>query len=262
MKDSQETIVTTTFGPVAFQQSGTGPTVVLLHGNGHSHQEFSRVIPLLTPNHRVISWDMPGHGASRAAAATLSIEESADALNQGLTRLGIRDAVIVGTSIGAFIAAAFAASHPSKTRALVLAEMQLRTRAWWDGAWPMVEAMFGECIQTHEQVQARLESPLDDALLTHWNSSRQLAGADTMMAAMAALRDHPIGTTLSRITVPALFLFGDSGPTVDCAETLGLSLPGARQQVIPQAGHFISIDQPRAFAQAIEHISTEQRKGR
>ncbi|WP_417591581.1 alpha/beta fold hydrolase [Parasphingorhabdus sp.] len=261
MTNFQETIVTTTKGPIAFQEAGTGPAVILLHGNGHSHHEFSRVIPLLADNHRVISWDMPGHGASRMATATLSIEESADALREGLAHLGIHDAAIVGTSIGAFIAAAFAAKNPSEARALVLAEMQLRTRAWWDKAWPVVETMFGECVQTHDYVQARLESPLDEALLARWNGDRQLAGADTMIAAMAALRDHPIATTLSRITVPTLFLFGESGPTVDCAETLGLSLPGARQQVIPQAGHFISIDQPQAFAQAIEHISTEQREG-
>lgn len=261
MKDSQEIIVTTTFGPVAFQQSGTGPAVVLLHGNGHSHHEFARVIPLLAENHRVISWDMPGHGASRTAAATLSIDESADALSQGLAHLDIHDAVIVGTSIGAFIAAAFAAKTPSAARALVLAEMQLRTRAWWDKAWPIVETMFGECVQTRDYVQARLESALDDALLARWNGDRQLAGADAMIAAMAAIRDHPIATTLSRITVPTLFLFGDSGPTVDCAETLGLALPGSSQLIIPHAGHFISIDQPQAFVRAIETISAEQREG-
>ena len=261
MPEMQQTIIPTTAGPVTFQQSGSGPTLVLLHGNGHSHHEFSRVIPLLNDTHTVVSWDMPGHGVSRDAASTLSIEERADILGQGLDHLGIRSAAIIGTSVGAFIAAAYAASRPTETRALVLAEMQLRTRAWWDGAWPIVETMFSECVQTHEQVQARLETQVDNALLMRWNSDRELAGAPAMIAAMEALRDHDIANTLSRITIPALFLFGDSGPTLDCAEDLSAALPGAHQLVIPNAGHFISIDQPQAFAQAVAKISTEQREG-
>src|SRR3546814_6553243 len=72
----------------------------------------------------------------------------------------------------------------------MLVEMQIRPRAWWDAAWPLVDRMFGTPRQDADTVQARLRTPLDDALLARWNTDRTRAGAAAMIAAMDAIRDH------------------------------------------------------------------------
>src|SRR3546814_7453190 len=68
--------------------------------------------------------------------------------------------------------------------------MQIRPRAWWDAAWPLVDRMFGTPRQDADTVQARLRTPLDDALLARWNTDRTRAGAAAMIAAMDAIRSE------------------------------------------------------------------------
>src|SRR3546814_10710988 len=127
----------TSAGPVAVHRAGRGDPVVLLHGNGHSAHEFDRVLPALASRFTLIGWDMPGHGASSQADAGLSIDDRAAVLGEILDRQVAGPAVLVGNSIGAFVAAALAARTPGRVKALLLVEMQIRPRAWWDAAWPL-----------------------------------------------------------------------------------------------------------------------------
>src|SRR3546814_15112588 len=96
---------------------------------------------------------MPGHGASSQADAGLSIDDRAAVLGEILDRQVEGPAVLVGNSIGAFVAAALAARTPGRVKALLLVEMQIRPRAWWDAAWPLVDRMFGTPRQAADTVQ-------------------------------------------------------------------------------------------------------------
>ena len=252
LRNMTMTIEETAAGPVALYSGGAGTRpLVLLHGNGHSIHEFDRIVPLLAGQYRLLGWDMPGHGASNAARFDLSIDERAVLLGDMLAGRAQEPAVLVGTSIGAFIAAALAVQRPDQVAALLLVEMQVRDRAWWDAAWPLVDRMFGVPRQDFDAVQARLCSPLDDALLGRWNADREQAGAESMIAAMEAIRDHDAAATLSALTVPTHFLFGEKGPAADCIEAARQCTPHAGCGVIPGAGHFVSIDQPESFAAAV-----------
>ncbi|SDS54507.1 alpha/beta fold hydrolase [Agrococcus carbonis] len=100
---------------------GTGPTVVLVHGIASSTNAFENVIPLLTPQHRVIALDLLGFGASPSpAGATYTIEEHVEHLEHTLAALGIERCIIVGHSLGSLIAARYAATHADEVRGLVL----------------------------------------------------------------------------------------------------------------------------------------------
>ena len=56
--------VNTAQGRFFYVESGTGPSVLLLHGGGATHHEWSRVAPWLARGHRVIAPDLPGFGQS------------------------------------------------------------------------------------------------------------------------------------------------------------------------------------------------------
>lgn len=251
----------TTAGAVAVYRQGlrAGPEhpVVLLHGNGHSFHEFDRVLPYLGEERYIIGWDMPGHGASAAANACLSIEARADILDACLANETDRPVVLAGNSIGAFIAAGYATRRPERVRALLLCELQVRTRGWWDEAWPIVERMFGADTQDFDSVQSRLESPLDETILSRWNADRARAGSKAMIAAMAAIRDCDIIDLLGRIRVPTTLLYGAAGPALDSAEAAQRALPLARCEVVAASGHFLTIDQPATFASAVTDLATQ-----
>lgn len=236
-------------GRIAYVRAGAGTPLLLLHGNGHSWHEFADVIAPLAMHHDVIAWDMPGHGRSDDIAPGTPIDAYADILADLIAALGVDSPAILGSSVGGVIASA----HGAKGRdasALILAETQFRDGTWWRKAWPMVEAMFAHPVQTAEQVQARLKRRVDDALLDRWNRDRIRAGAN-LMGVMQAIADFDIAAALPRIAVPALLLFGDGGPTVDRAAAMQAALPGARNVIVPEAGHFVSIDRPDIFAPTV-----------
>ncbi len=241
--------VTTRAGKIAYARAGAGAPLLLLHGNGHSWHEFGDVIAPLSGRFDVIAWDMPGHGASDDIAASTSIEGYADALADLIAALGLEAPAILGSSVGGVIAAAHGAAGRDAS-ALILMETQFRTAAFWQKAWPMVEAMFGKPVQTAEQVQARLKRPLDEALLDRWNRDRIRAG-DNLMGVMAAIAAFDIAAALPKLSAPTLLLFGDAGPTVDMAEAMQATTPGANLTIVPDAGHFVSIDRPAAFVDVV-----------
>jgi len=242
--------IATRLGEVAYVRAGQGPSLVLLHGNGHSWHEFAPVIDALAADFDVVAWDMPGHGESADVAIPPSIEGYTGALADLIAGLGLVRPAILGSSVGAFIAANYATDHGAAS-AVVLEEMQFRNRDFWAAAWTRVVGMFGEPVQTLEAVQARFKRPVDAEMLDRWNRERTRAGAAGMIGVMAAIRDFDVAGSLARLETPCLFLFGDAGPTVDRAEALAAARPGAKVTVVADAGHFISLDRPEAFAAAV-----------
>jgi pimeloyl-ACP methyl ester carboxylesterase len=93
----------------AFRECGSGPAIVLLHGIGSGSASWLQVAQELGRNAWVIAWDAPGYGDStplRALAPDAS--DYAERLLQMLDALGIQRCVLVGHSLGAMTAVAFA----------------------------------------------------------------------------------------------------------------------------------------------------------
>jgi pimeloyl-ACP methyl ester carboxylesterase len=107
-----------------YVERGTGPPLVLLHGNGSMIQDFqsSGVVDLAANKYRVIVFDRPGFGHSdRPRNAVWTPQAQADLINAALLKMGISRAIVLGHSWGALVAVALAAKYPSTVRSLVLA---------------------------------------------------------------------------------------------------------------------------------------------
>jgi pimeloyl-ACP methyl ester carboxylesterase len=106
----------------SFRESGSGPrTLVLLHGIGTDSASWVQQLDAFAPACRVVAWDAPGYGASTPpASSTPAAADYADALAALLDALDIRQALLVGQSLGALMAAAFAARHPARIEKLAL----------------------------------------------------------------------------------------------------------------------------------------------
>ncbi|WP_104176589.1 alpha/beta fold hydrolase [Cryobacterium sp. Y50] len=91
--------------------AGTGPVVILVHGIASSSITFYEVIPLLTPNHRVIAVDILGFGQSPAPdGCEYRLEDHVGALAATIRSLKLREPfVLVGHSLGSLISTRYAA---------------------------------------------------------------------------------------------------------------------------------------------------------
>jgi pimeloyl-ACP methyl ester carboxylesterase len=100
--------IDTTAGRIAYRQSGgSGPTIVIVHGNSASSRAFARQVDgSLGSKYRILVPDLPGHGGSADAvdpAATYTMPGYAGMLREFAAQLGATDAVFVGWSLGGHI---------------------------------------------------------------------------------------------------------------------------------------------------------------
>ncbi|HET8639503.1 MAG TPA: alpha/beta fold hydrolase [Solirubrobacterales bacterium] len=93
--------------------------IVLIHCFTCSINWWDRMMPLLTPTHRVVAIDLLGHGGSEKPDSGYSIPDQADLVAQALSRLGVRNAEVIGHSLGGPVAIALAEQSPQLVDRLV-----------------------------------------------------------------------------------------------------------------------------------------------
>ena len=229
---------------------------VLLHPFPFDGRYFANIAELLEGHALTVVPNFRGVGGSELGGS-FSIDDLADDLAGVLDHLQIEQAVVLGLSMGGYVALAFAAKHSHRLRGLVLAD----TRAGADGT----EARAGR--QTSlDMIRARGVEAFVDAQLPRllspqaspgvWQQARALATKDpaALQAALEALRDRPDRRDeLPAITCPTLVIVGAEDALTPPAEAAAMttSIPQARLVELPGVGHLSSLEAPGPFAEAI-----------
>src|SRR5215213_5624185 len=108
--------------PIAYEDQGAGPVVVLLHAFPLDSGMWRPQLGPLSERCRVIAPDLPGFGQS-AVSAGLTMDAIADVVAELLDHLGVNERVVVGgVSMGGYAALGFARLYPQRLRALILAD--------------------------------------------------------------------------------------------------------------------------------------------
>jgi pimeloyl-ACP methyl ester carboxylesterase len=235
---------------IYYEDHGHGPPILLSHGYSATCRMWNEQIAALVARHRVIVWDMRGHGESDDPADPAAYSE---ALTVGdmralLRRCRIDRAVIGGLSLGGYMSLAFHLAHPEMVRALMLFDTgpgfrnAEARRAWNERAQ-----------QRAHDLETRGFAALgesDEVRMSKHRSVRGLAGAARGMLAQAT--DDHIIAGLDKIAVPTLVLVGaDDTHFLAAADYMARKIPGATQVTIPDAGHASNLHQPAGFNRAV-----------
>ncbi|MFM9885840.1 MAG: alpha/beta fold hydrolase [Burkholderiales bacterium] len=106
---------------ISYRTAGKGLPLLMLHGIGGGSGSWLPQLETLSGRFRVIAWDAPGYGNSSLIAGPTPIaSEYADALDRLLDALAIDKCLLVGQSMGALIATAFARARPYRLHGLLL----------------------------------------------------------------------------------------------------------------------------------------------
>jgi pimeloyl-ACP methyl ester carboxylesterase len=109
---------------LAYERSGRGTPLVLIHGYPLDHGIWNPLVPLLEKDFDLILPDLRGFGESQAATANFGMEDMAADIAALLDRLGIERAALAGHSMGGYVALAFARAYPQRVRGLGLVSSQ------------------------------------------------------------------------------------------------------------------------------------------
>jgi pimeloyl-ACP methyl ester carboxylesterase len=107
-------------GKIHYRLNGKGRAVVLLHGFLESEKIWEYHAKLLSENYKVVCIDLPGHGKSDCFGYVHSMELMADSVNEVLRSLGLRRYVMIGHSMGGYVALAYAEKYPAHLKGLAL----------------------------------------------------------------------------------------------------------------------------------------------
>lgn len=241
---------------VAYQRTGDGPALVLLHGFTHDSRVWRPQLEGLADQFTVIAWDAPGAGQSSDPPETFGIVDWADCLAGFLDAAGVHQADIVGLSWGGLLAQEFYRRHPARVRSLVLAD----TYAGWKGSLPepVPEERLAACLRDASLPPGEF---VPRYLPGMFSASPTQEVSEELARIMSDF--HPVGfrlmaTALARadtrdllpnIHAPALLVWGDADARspMAVAHQMRDTMPGAKLAVIAGAGHVSNLEEPAQF---------------
>jgi len=232
----------------------TGLPVVFLHGVTDSWGSFEGVMEQLPSWIRAIAISQRGHGNSSRPADGYRIGDFSKDVLGFMDRLDIPSAVIVGHSMGSFVAQRFAADHPGRTAAIGLmgsAPGMARNQAVRDMLWAL-DAMEDPIDPgfVREFQAATLARPVDPALF-------HAVVAESLKVPVRVWRDTFRGfleldhsAELGRIQAPAIIVWGSCDTIFSIEEQMALrdAIPGARLLSYTGGGHGFHWEDAATFA--------------
>ena len=241
---------------LAYQVTGDGPAVVLVHGFGLDMRMWDPQVADLAARFRVLRYDCRGFGASGPFDPAIGYTHAGDLLAL-LDHLAIERAVLAGLSFGGRVAMQAALAAPERVAGLVLLDAVLDGVPWDPASARALE-------EAARQARARGLRAGREAWLAHplFAAARQQPDVASSLAAMVGgyPGQHWIGhdphqqtgpgpiDALEQLVMPVLVAVGerDVPGFREMAAVLARRIPGARYHVVAGAGHMINMEQPAA----------------
>ena len=260
--DALRRTITTRFGEFGYVDAGKGPAAVFVHGLFVSGYLWRHVIEELLGERRLIAYDLPAHGHSRAAAdQDLSLAANAEMLEAFCDALGLGDIDLVANDTGGAIAQVFAVRHPARVRTLTLTNCEA------DGVLPspsdLAQLIFslaskgefaplaiqqltnGEMARGDVGLGAAFERPErltdDDVrgyLERHFSTLENAREIERFVLSLHADQLRDIEPALRRLQVPTLAVWGTGDAIFETrlAYWLRDTIPGCREVVEVEGG--------------------------
>ena len=261
----------TVFGmKIHYQEAGSGPAVILLHGLGGDASNWAANIAPLSKSYRVLVPDQIGFGKSDKPLINYRVATLVDFLDGFMKELGVNRASLVGNSLGGWTAAAFARAHPDKVDRLVLVDaagysldknvdpksLNLLNPSTRDGVKQVLSVVFYN------------KEMFANPALTDQFFARKMAAGDgytiqRFIDAVIAGQDM-LDNTASGINQPTLIVWGRQDALVPLAigERYHKDIAGSQLLIIDKCGHVPQLEQSGQFNEGLRRfLAGESVKG-
>ncbi|WP_292285853.1 3-oxoadipate enol-lactonase [Marivita sp.] len=240
-----------------------GAPVVFANSLGTDLRLWDKLIARLPKTGlKYLRYDKRGHGLSDCPPPPYGMGTLVRDLEQLMDHLALRDAVVVGLSIGGMIAQGLAAKRLDLARALVLSNTAARigTREMWADRIAQIEQGGVEALA--DAVMARWFSTdfRQTQELVAWRNMLTRTPAEGYVGCAQAIAGTDFYSTTAALRLPTLGIAGSedgSTPPDLVRETVDL-VPGSRFQLIRKAGHLPCVEAPDTYAAALTEFIAAQ----
>ncbi|GAC1540989.1 MAG: alpha/beta hydrolase [Herpetosiphon sp.] len=218
---------------VVYEQWGSGPPLLLIHGLSGSSRWWRRNIPAFAPHFTVYAVDLTGFGKNRAWRP-LSLRLAATTLSRFIDYTGDGPAAVIGHSMGGHIATYMAACHPASVDRLVLAA---------------ASGLIGGSLVRAAAHLPRVAFGTARGFTTTLVGDAARAGALNLFLAARELLSDNTRTLLGRITAPTMVISAQHDHLIppEHGAQQHAAIRDSRYTLLPNAGHILMWDQAEAF---------------
>ncbi len=244
--------IDTSIGRVSLWTGGSGAPLVLLHGAGDQAGTWARTVPALVGRYRLLVLDLPGHGGSDPRSGPLSVGTILAGVSGVLEALTPdAPAILVGNSLGAWIALLYARTHPSRVARVVLVNGgALRHEHTGVTLTPATRAEARLTLEALLGAQAR-RTP--DFVLDDLIRLARVGPLGRLSATSDEMDQYLLDGRLQEVSAPVDLLWGDRDGVfpLEYARRMEAGLPAVRLTVLPGCGHTPQRNSPGRFRTAL-----------
>jgi len=249
-----------------------GSPIVLIHCYTCSIAWWERMIPLLDRDHRVVAVDLRGFGGSEKPGSGYSMEDQAAFVAEGLKRLGVHGATVVGQSLGGTVGTALAEVPGGYVHRLVIVDQAPEERFSKGlgftaevSTMPVIGPALWQvtpdfAVKEGLQVAFAPGYEVPDEFVDEFNrmtyTSYDSDGEEgDYMAA------EPLDSRIERTGIPLLAIFGAEDQIYEAKAALAAyaKVPGTRTALIPGAGHSPNVEKPARTAALVLRFASSNR---
>jgi len=247
-------------GKVYYEISGHGRCLALIHGAWASHEWWRWQVPELSPNYRVLSLDVRGHGQSSPLEKPESINNFARDLETLLRKVGTDEVALIGWSMGGLISMQYCLDNPAKVKALILIATRghrnpkMKLKAWLQDIQTRLSLMMDfadyDAFVYQDQVEQEVKGMLSQATpkeVIDWiitdlaNNPRK-----NFLEITRSIWDWEIGEGLKLINIPTLIMVGkeDNRTPPEFSYYLQAKIPNSKLVIVEDCGHYLLMERP------------------
>lgn len=249
---------------IAYQISGSGPALVLLHGFLESKAIWDDFTEILQKDFTVIAIDLPGHGESELIEETHSMQLMAGAIKEVLQSENIENAVIAGHSMGGYVALQFAVDNEEMVKGLVL--FHSHANADTEEAKENRRRTINIVNQNRAGfIRQFIPDLFDQRHVENYSDAIQklqdiaaLMSPEAIITALSEMRDRPSQLQYLLLTeIPVLFIIGKQDSRMPYNQLLAQAVIPSHSEILllEDVGHMGYIEAPGKTLQALRHFA-------
>lgn len=250
---------------IHYKDEGSGEPIVFINSLMTDFRMWDKLLARLPAGYRIIRHDKRSHGLSSLPDGPYTMDELVDDLARLLDRLEVRDATVIGLSVGGLVAQGLAATRPDLVRAAVLSNTsaKIMTKEVWEARFEAVRK--GGTAAIADATLARWFPPAfhQTVEINGWRNMflRQDPRAFLFCGNAISLTDFSEST--AKLKIPVLGIGGseDGSTPAELLKRTIDTIEGGRFHLIEGAGHLPCVDKADEYAAVINGFLAETRRG-